>query len=829
MVPLGAAFQTGCRIWLLAAALAGVTPQSWAAAAQKLGVIFPSKDQVPGDMILSAKVAGFRNVTKGMAKLGVTLAPDIPSVIGERWVRYTIQEGALLVHVPFRRANVPVRFTLTLEIPDAGDHLHSFIAEGRTPGLGSVTAAPPKQEKTLAEPPPSLRSSPFVLRNPVVSAVTEAGGGAFHWELRFSASGKSRLRMIVKSDLGAQYEQLVDAADGEQTVALVGPAFEHGTLEIHEQNPAAARVGERLLNTMRFAKERSPWRSTLLLAIAALTLVTIVGFAVFLVYHRRAVRRSAGTLKPTHADFPFAFNPRLEKDTEILHKRVDELHSIVTERHRPAREDTVEEVRMLTDWLAVRDQVAQQKAADQRVQATGEVSLVAAANHWLETGRSDRDEVPGMLLGLRIKAKWYQHMDLTRLFADLGQHSYKFEPSERNGGWLWLDLPASEALALPADASYFHLGLAPGLLERLFDGIQSPGEGFRFAKFYKPCRLKRTSGNSNDYSLVGKGVLQLAGTPAPDLPPPASYDAVRRTLPPEDTSLSLASLVRRTIERLEREMEVIRFRTDPQLRRPDSQARGPRDEGRQGAQPLLAAEIRKEVETHEKRLADLERGVENIRAALNRATPMSQARPEAGLEPLRATGAGKPPPRQFSGVERAQREALPLPEDWQDLLDRAARDKESQLKPNQLSTDNYLSRLHRLRYYFDEYLRKRTKSSSIPGRVIHMLYQDGRFAVHDTHTIGDPPARSCMICGETVPFPQLVLCFGGHGAETLHVLLPYGAYIRSNYPKLYQLALSNPPDEECFEINGIQSPAVLRRGSERSGPYEIVERMRWSR
>jgi len=867
---------------------------------------YPPKDGKSGQLTVSGPIPkGFKPDTTTKAQVAVTLNPDQRDTISSGPANFEISQQTLTVHVTSHRSLVDVNFTLLILVPGEDGTILEFSTSD-----------------TLNA---SLDLRPL---NPSVKTV----GGMKYLELTLQAARNARVRVVVRSSSGDQeYEQISDVGTTPRKIILTGPVFERGKIFLYEEG--AHTVDER--QPEADAEDHIPGDSYIgwVLIAGGVVLLGLAG-GIWWVWHKNKQEReeiAAGWKKDTKAITKIDEPPRpSESGLNIAQEALQKAKAAVENVARLQEQDTKnsQELQELGIVLASRvGQKPMRPAASPPLLASpppdgDETRLLAVANEWLASGNGDREKMAGLLSRMQLGARWYGHKDLAKIFADLGNYTYDFEPSERNGGWLWLAIEgSSDVLAVPADVTFFQLGKAPEFLERLFEGMENAKEGFRFARFYRACRLRPAAGGG--YSLAAKGLLQLEGEPAP-ASPRRSYESLlspsfRATPVPAQsrsqqpgnaipllrTAMELMWDDIQTLQNSVREVRSARATAAPPPSLP------PVDEGALKAlikteverggkayEDVLKAAIKTEVEKgskayedalkasikrdYEDRLGWLEKKIDAVAfrvgplvkpgvkppplpsptVALPQA-PVPAARIETGVRTDSPVAEKQEPSREnvtpavevketlSVSVDSAAVDSLsnqpqstsqppapvsadapivsPLPEDWQDLLDRAARDKESQLKPNQLSTDNYLSRLHRLRYYFDEYVRKRTKSPSIPGRVVHMLHQDGRFAVHETQTIGDPPVRSCKICGETVPFPQLVLCFGADGAETLHILLPYGAYVESNYLKLYQLALSNPPTEQLFDINAIQSPAVLRRGSQRSGPYEIVERMRWSR
>jgi hypothetical protein len=160
-----------------------------------------------------------------------------------------------------------------------------------------------------------------------------------------------------------------------------------------------------------------------------------------------------------------------------------------------------------------------------------EQRLVACVNEWLRNGGGDRKYLLQLASELKLSVHFYAHKDLTRVLNDLTKFAYPFELSESDGGWLWAAVPGSnEQLAVPADVAFFQIGRAPDLLDRLFEGMKAARSGFRFQKFYRPCRLRPSPGDPGMYELVNQGRLLLAGADNPDWPQPPDFQALSRSL-----------------------------------------------------------------------------------------------------------------------------------------------------------------------------------------------------------------------------------------------------------------------------------------------------------
>ena len=189
--------------------------------------------------------------------------------------------------------------------------------------------------------------------------------------------------------------------------------------------------------------------------------------------------------------------------------------------------------------------------AGQRTHGREEQVLLAVANHWIASDGEDRRSLVQMAGELGLAVRLMQHVHLTEIFRDVA--AYKdadFEPSETDGGWLWFDTSATEALAVPADCRLFRGGRAPMLLDRTFEGAQDLAADFKFVTFFRVCRL-RSKGDASRYELVSKGLVQVTGRPAP-ASTPVDYISLlqqyRQRVATEGGPTSIARIVKSQLE-----------------------------------------------------------------------------------------------------------------------------------------------------------------------------------------------------------------------------------------------------------------------------------------
>ena len=469
-----------------------------------------------------------------------------------------------------------------------------------------------------------------------------------------------------------------------------------------------------------------------------------------------------------------------------------------------------------------------------------EQALLALVNHWLEGGSRDRNELRAAAQELDLDARFYTHKDVSKALMDLGASRFCFEPSEKQGGWLWVALGTGEVIALPADVAFFQIGKAPDLLDRLFEGMKGASEAFRFHRFYKACRL-RQAGSMNIYEVASRGILQLDGQPPPsDAQPPdyAALVAARRGNPQEASDVSLANSLRTFItevaDRLQGQETAIQTVSDQLSTRASSNLTEMRNR---------AEALEQKVEGIESQVRRVAADIGALPAATSPAPPIAasvkeepvqstpapavppETAPVPATAPQAAPPASPPPPPTVITVppDPANERIVPqpdwyMPPGWQQAMREACRLAAGGAEES-ADSRTYLWRLSLLR---------KTLAGLEQGvvvRIVHLKNEDDSFYVHDIDSMGEEAEEvRCKECASMQSW-QLVVGLGERDGMTLSVLLPLGAVYPSKYADGYDNLMENFRNSQ-FHIREVQQPARLRKNDR--GVYTVPAKMVWS-
>jgi hypothetical protein len=489
--------------------------------------------------------------------------------------------------------------------------------------------------------------------------------------------------------------------------------------------------------------------------------------------------------------------------------------------------------------------------AGQRTPGREEQILLAVANYWIATDGEERRSLVQMAGDLSLPVRLMQHVHLTEIFRDVA--AYKdadFEPSETDGGWLWCDVSSTEALAVPADCRLFRGGRAPMLLDRTCEGTQDLTADFKFVMFFRACRL-RSKGDASGYELVSKGLVQVAGRPAPAFPP-VDYISLlqqhRQRIAAEGAPASIARIVKSQLELVNQRLIAAERAIESQASRPvgvpadgeirvallgvQQQLRALEERVKQPPQPSVTpvaglpsaavVPIGKRVTGLEEDFLSLGRRVEAVEASLG--TMRMPDRPEVATaqppevrpaEPTSVVPPMEPPSTEpvLTKPEPPNPPAKGLPDGWPAALEQSRLD-------GQAGEPHYRRRLLAL---FDGLV---ALGGATPIRVVHVVESQGRLRLHEMVSAAGGEL-ACTVCGRASSF-QMAVCAGVPGGWPLHIIFPAGGYAPYNYPAGYAQLIQDVP-AQSFEIRSALAPAVLQRApGGAADEYIVAQKMQWS-
>ena len=577
------------------------------------------------------------------------------------------------------------------------------------------------------------------------------------------------------------------------------------------------------------------------------------------------LRRSIDSPPPQGSPSEAGANPNSEESAANADQRVNLLGS-------------ESELNSLLGFLRRGNEVGKKstRSAGRALNVPPETALAAAANYWIDTGGREFTQISAFVAQAGLTARIYTHSDVGKALQDVSGASYTFEPSE-DGGWLWQDIAGStDAFAVPFDARLFHAGLAPELLNHLFEGMQKYPDGFRFRRIYRACRLRRSSSALNTYQLLEKGQLWLNGKPEPEAPEPPSFQSLpegerirRRAGAP--ASASLAQLLQAFLTRLAEAPG----HSEPQNSAPQREVAGLAASLQDLTSKLTGVQRKFEEQTgileDQKRsisaiqsaVWDLEGAISELKTAVaarvepaqpqvdiaeiqrlsgemdelkdvvskiwdelkalrppSSSRPVAAERPRPTASPKPAVAAAPEPPRAAAPPADSSVAAVDLPSSSCESLriptgwKKIANDAVIADKPGTQLNDAYRARVLR----FKNELQK--NDPGIEVRVVHLdLQSDGSFAVHDTKET-EGGMVDCMGCS-SAPASQLAVAWSQKGCSDLGIAIPPGRLDPSTYSGGYPKLIKSMPEEK-FSIRSIQTPACLTRiGSASDGLYSV--------
>jgi hypothetical protein len=459
--------------------------------------------------------------------------------------------------------------------------------------------------------------------------------------------------------------------------------------------------------------------------------------------------------------------------------------------------------------------------------------LLAVVNLWLKDGiNADRDDLLPLSRKVGLEARFYAHGDSSRIMRDPTTKVYPFVPSDRDGGWFWVELPDGDSLAVPADIACFRIGKAPDLLDKLLDGMRNPRQGFRFGRFYRACKFRQTE---HGYSLLTRGrVLLNDSSPPGDWRLPPSFEEVQSRMAP-------AVHGRFTMGQSPKEAAaIVEF-----LLGLDARTRRLRDEP--PPSPTLLPPVGRVRLVDEQTLQRLARLDERVNAIQSKAQCL-----EESLRGLAAPGAmastdlielrdlrdrvtrlerepetrapelspelAQAPSAEASDEASAAPEDLPLsleppappvpPAPWDESKEWTSATQEAFA-----NTDPGSPYPRRLAKLLDS-LRLLPDGTDV--HLVHLDWAAGGFRVHED--VDDEPLQ-CLTCGSSSQ-KQFAVSLGKRGEAKIQILFALGVHDSGGYPDGYRMLV---PDARggLFHIRSISVPARLEFNEE-TGKYGVV-------
>jgi hypothetical protein len=870
-----------------------------AAAAEELKVGFvnnPARDG--GDLVLihpGLSPQFFPQDKTGFARVEVTeLKPDLPGVLQDAYVNYEIRGGKLTARVPFKGSRQQaVAFTLTRHIPDNNGNEKRLVAsDSIAPVRGEVS---PEQKKADTSKPTGQETEPGKTQTAALELSTGTAVQVRSLErvsLTLGANRKEQVKILIQdSSTGeTRLEQKAEVDAAKKTIELDMPVGPNLVLMVRDEQGHTLYEQPLESESLRVA-HRAQAFSSLNFGLLLAALIVLVYFAVGQWLNQRKKKQrlpkiGAGTsldeirswLENAIAKSDSAYSTaaralkianQAQRAVETVPKGPDEqtVRGIVT-AGLERRLGSDSEPSSLVAVAGPPGGTAVPPPADP------EQSLLAVVDYWLELRSRDRAELVRMAEKIGLRTQLYAHRNLTRLFSDITRFVYEFEPSERDGGWLWVaGSDGEEFLAVPTDAAFFQVGKAPDVLDRLFEGMQRASDVFQFRRIFRPCHLRRSPDGSG-YILVKKGCLQLEGDPAPSVPLPPAYNDLLASITAQCAAASggqpLAETLRTALlglsESLQRaqadiddlrqqlaqsqkqngklaEIEAALAALRPKLEEILTRA-APAPAPSAAGESLVVRALRHQVDA---RIGALEAELLKLRDRLNEVAaklkeeapqegegrpskPGEKAVPTSGGEPAsgEAAGAGQVEPavegREPTAPAGMAAESGKLPEAWREALRTAALRYGSAARSEQVSKAHFLRRLIGL----TQVLSDAADPAASPVRIVHLRVQGEEFEIHDTELIpGNSEELLCKRCQVPHCF-QLAVCAGTAGDEAVSLLYPLGVLVPSNYPAGYINLVEGLPGT-LFLIGDVLQPARLAElQGEGRVHYRVLQKLKWS-
>ena len=473
--------------------------------------------------------------------------------------------------------------------------------------------------------------------------------------------------------------------------------------------------------------------------------------------------------------------------------------------------------------------------------------LTAVVNRYLASNTQSTQELMSLADNIGLKVRLAGHGDLDRVFQDGTTFEYPFNfAGERP--WIFARIgQTDEYWAAPFDHSFFRMGVAPVLLNRLFEGTKDLSAGVRFFRLYRPCRLRRVMGKTDLYLAVEKGLLQFQGASAPNEPLPREYELfpVKQVSRAGAEQPVLSTMLKDwqneisgRIEAGSRETQALK----EELEKLAANARSQGDAGNEIRQLRneLKNQIRDKINDLEFRLTEK---LESLRAAMvanqsfQAPSPAEVPKPAiASVEPqvLPAPAAAAPIPQKqaqpsFMEPPLAASSPAAVPQDgrlsanWQEAWKDAA--KSSDIEPGNREVPKpgiYVLRLKALSKAIS------AVSPEIPVSVTHLKYDAGKdkFEIHVIDSNLDGADVCCPVCGVRQSW-QLAVCIGHAGQGDVSILYPWGQFGKGNYAPAYS-ALIEDLSGAAFFIAEIKRPAELQLLDARSATYAVKRKLLWS-
>jgi hypothetical protein len=487
-----------------------------------------------------------------------------------------------------------------------------------------------------------------------------------------------------------------------------------------------------------------------------------------------------------------------------------------------------------------------------------EGALLAAVNHWWQEGARDRRVLQALLAKIGLAARFYALTDLASTTAQV-ETPFSFEASDDTGGWLWWQpLGEREALALPADPTYFVTHQVMGLVRRMFEGfvLETLPTPMRFYKAYRACRLRAVPEQHGKFTLDCPGYIQLfPGEPAPQhIVAPPSYATIMEQ--------QQASRARTPAEQLSH------AKPAPFVHR---RARTMLSPTPQDIMPPIPNAVPSVLETRlqqmsvaigesQRSFSLLETSLQQISQRLERVELQSLQNRAAEQELRRVRDALQSLDKQIDYISR-RLETIEQPqimhndrttttdqEDRSSIIDGIMTSKNfpmSWAEPmevafttsggQQADTQNPLAPQHyvkRLRHLLEAFRRMLDDSPQYPHTVeiVHLALDEIGFRMHRTSYTEEDEGQG-LFCRQCNLFLEGRLVFQAFlGIEslddtTLWLFLPLGSFSRDNFPRGFQRLLEESPSGLPY-ITEVRQPAQLRNIVTKSGDlYRVIVKM----
>jgi hypothetical protein len=528
-----------------------------------------------------------------------------------------------------------------------------------------------------------------------------------------------------------------------------------------------------------------------------------------------------------------------QTQSETLTEKLGEI-----ERHIKRLCDELSELSALSGVLY--ESIQHERTAGEDATGGLPFALAATVNHWISSRARHRTDLLELAVLAGVpNAKLATLQDTNQVSK--GVSRFRFTD---DGAWLWAPVPGSEDefWAAPVDAQLMAMGKAPSQLDEMFEGMENARHGFRFDEIYRPCRLRRSEPNGDNYNLVHRGALKLMGAQSPGGPKAqlfetyAEFTRLGQACDSETGKICrlLAAWVWQTEGKFTRFGHEIRQIQESSTAPVVAHASPSQDDLRR-----VQISVQRELDVQRKSIAErLQQLEENLAAVevMRLPTVTTPAVPPPPREPeisynaiprpaapavvahvpspaaaLKVPVSQPTPPMDFP-TARVTAVPLALEKKWHDAYLLAMQNPDSMPKNIEIPPpDLYVRRALNL----CNSLRAADRSATV---LIMHVKKDTSSNMVELHETDESPTGDivCRVCTEKHTW-QLAVAFGATGTNSTWLLFPGGTLGKSNFAPGYSALIEDIPSSMFFMQAG--RPALLRKLAAGKSTFEVSQKM----